>query len=222
MKNINRRFNRPDAELVKGLSEQSSATIHEAGGKIGAVSSLIKPLFPGIKVCGPALTVLAPAGDNIIVHQALYEAEPGDVLVVNNGGMTEFGFWGEIMAVAAQARGIVGLVTDGAVRDSVQMKERGFPVFAAGVCIKGTAKDDLGFIGFPLNLGGIIVRPGDIVLGDDDGLVVIPVESAGELLEKAENREEKEAEYFKKLENGRSTLELYGLGERLNKLGMQS
>jgi len=221
MKRINSDFRRPPQDLVKEYAKQSTATVHEASAGKGAIFSNIKSTKSGMKVCGPALTVMLPGGDNIMAHKALYIARPGDVLVVNNGGVTEFGIWGEIMAVAAKSLGIVGLVTDGSVRDSDQMFNLGFPVFSGGVCIKGTSKEELGFIGFPVNLGGVVIKPGDIILGDADGIVAVDLDEAADILEASKIRESKEAVQFKKIRNGNSTLEIYEFDKNLKELGFE-
>lgn len=211
---------RPSTKLIEAFSKLSSATVYEAGGQKGAIASCIKPVFPDFKVCGPAFTVMVPAGDNIMVHKAINEAAPGDVLVVNTGGFTEAGFWGEVMAVAAQARGIKGLVTDGAVRDTLQIKELDFPVFSAGVCIKGTQKDELGFIGYPVNIAGVIVKSDDIILADADGIVVVDPARAEDVLSKSQERDAKEARQFEKLKQGDSTLEMYDFDSKLKLMGL--
>jgi 4-hydroxy-4-methyl-2-oxoglutarate aldolase len=221
MKRINSDFMRPFKELIEEYAKQSTATVHEASGGKGAVFSNIKPTKPGMKVCGSALPVMLPGGDNIMAHKALYVARPGDVLVVNNGGVTEFGIWGEVMAVAAQSVGISGLVTDGSVRDSDQMFNLGFPVFCGGVCIKGASKEGLGFIGYPVNLGGVVIKPGDIILGDDDGVVVVDLDEAASVLEASKTRESKEAVVFEEIRNGNSTLEIYDLARKLTELGLE-
>ena len=221
MKRINSDFVRPSQALIEEYAKLSTATVHEASGRKGAVFSDIKPTKPGMKVCGSVLPVMLPGGDNIMAHKALYVARPGDVLVVNNGGITEFGIWGEVMAVAAQFAGIAGLVTDGSVRDSDRMFHLGFPVFCNGVCIKGASKERLGFIGYPVNLRGVVIKPGDIILGDDDGLVVVDLDEATSILEASKIRESKEAVVFEEIRNGNSTLEIYDLGKKLTELGLE-
>ena len=141
--------------------------------------------------------------------------------MVSNGGVTEFGIWGEIMAVAARSVGIAGLVTDGSVRDLDQMFKLGFPVFCSGVCIKGSSKEGLGFIGYPVNLRGVVIKPGDIILGDDDGVVAVDLDEAPGILEASKKRESQEAAVFEEIRNGNSTLEIYGLGKKLKALGLE-
>jgi 4-hydroxy-4-methyl-2-oxoglutarate aldolase len=198
----------------------STATIHEAMGRKGALDSHIKPISRGMKLAGPAITVEAPFGDNLMLHKAIEVAGPGDVIVCNAGGGTEAGVWGEIMAVAAQARGIAGIVVDGSVRDSEAMTRRGFPVFSRGICIKGTIKESLGPINHPMSLAGVMIFPGDIVVGDDDGVVVIPRNDADTVLKKCQEREAKEKGIMKRLEAGELTLDIYGFRETLSRNGL--
>jgi 4-hydroxy-4-methyl-2-oxoglutarate aldolase len=154
-------------------------------------------------------------GDNLAIHRAIYMAEPGDVLVVAVDGHTEAGLWGEIMTVAAIERGIKGLVTDGAVRDVEAINRLGFPVFARGVCMRGTRKDDLGTVAQPISIGGVAVSPGDVVIGDSDGIVVVPQRRAAEVCDLSRLRQEKEETIKRRLREGKSTLELYGFDAKI-------
>jgi len=212
---------RASATSMEKLAKFDSATVHEASGGKGALASAIKPLDPGMRVCGPAVTVFSEPGDNIIIHQAIYTAKPGDVLLVSAGGAVEAGPWGEIMAVAAQSRGIAGLVIDGYVRDSDAIIGLGFPVFSRGLCIKGTTKSHLGLINHPLTISGEIINPGDIVLGDRDGVVVVAREELEQVIEQSRLRVEKEEEVMRELRDGKSTLELYALDKKLEELGIK-
>jgi 4-hydroxy-4-methyl-2-oxoglutarate aldolase len=207
-----RDFERVSAQLVAAARELPVATLHEAGGKIGALPSAIKPVAPSFRVCGPAFTVHAPAGDNLWLHRALAIAQPGDVLVVHTGGAHEHGYWGEIMTTMAQVRQLGGLVIDGCVRDGVLLEQIGFPVFARGLCIRGTGKDygATGWLGAPLLLGDVTVHPGDLVAGDRDGVVVVPRARAAEVVDKARRREADEAAILARVEAGESTMAIYG------------
>lgn len=188
-----------------------AATLHEAAGRIGVMPSAIKPVVPSFRICGPAVTVDSPGGDNLWLHRAIYVAQPGDILVVRVSDAHEWGYWGEIMSVAAQARGLGGLVIDGNVRDGAMLEQFGFPVFARGLCIRGTGKDfgARGWINHPTLFGNLTVNPGDLVVGDTDGVVVLPRERAAELVQAAEQREEKEAAIVERLRAGERTLEVY-------------
>ncbi len=187
--------------------------LHEAAGRIGALPSQIKPIAPDQKVCGPAFPVKSPPGDNLWLHRAIASAEPGEVLVIDVGDGTEFGYWGEVMAVAAQARKIAGLVISGGVRDARQMAALGFPVFSAAVCIRGTGKDPYGqgALQDPVTIGDVTINPGDLVLGDSDGVVVIPTAKAAAAVEESETRDRKEIEIFQQLRGGETTIAIYDL-----------
>lgn len=202
---------RPPAEVMAAASSLGAATLHEAGGRIGVMPSAIKPVAPGLRVCGPAVTVHSPGGDNLWLHRAIYVAQPGDVLVVHVSGEYDWGYWGEIMSCAAQARGLAGLVIDGGVRDGAVLADLGLPVFARGLCIRGTGKDfgARGWINHPTLFGDLIVQPGDLVVGDADGVVVVPRERAAQVVEASRQREAKEASVIQRLRAGERTLELY-------------
>jgi 4-hydroxy-4-methyl-2-oxoglutarate aldolase len=220
MAQVVRSIQRVSRDLVERYRELGSATVHEASGGQGALSSRIKPISPDMKVCGPAMTVKVRPGDNLILHKAIYVAQAGDVIVADAQGFTEAGPWGEIMAVAAMARGIAGLVINGSVRDSREMSGLGFPVFSRGLCIKGTEKVSLGLINHPLNLDNITIMPGDLILGDRDGVVVVRREEASAVLDKSLAREEKEKIIKERLRKGESTLDIYGFGDILKARGL--
>lgn len=217
-----RKIERVSAELVEELKEFSTATICEAyGGGKGALPHYIKPLRPGVKLCGPVIPVLAHPGDNLIVHKAIYTAQPGDVLLVYMSSFVEAGFWGAIMTEAARQRGIAGLVTDGSVRDTDEINEMGFPVFSQSVSIKGTTKNNLGTINHPINFEGVKVEPGDLIIGDSDGVIVVARNDVAQVSQLARQREEKEEMIFSELRQGKTTLELYGFSEMLKREGLK-
>lgn len=204
-------IDRVDPGLIARARALPSATVHEAGGRVGALPPAIKPVHPFMKLCGPAVTVHSPGGDNLWIHRALYVARPGDVLVVYANEVHDYGYWGEIMSTAAQVRGLGGLVIAGGVRDIDLLERIGFPVFATGLCIRGTGKDHLarGWVNHPVLMGDITVHAGDLVLGDRDGVVVIGRERAAEVVRAAEQREAKEADVLKRIAAGERTLEVY-------------
>ncbi|MGI9218896.1 MAG: 4-carboxy-4-hydroxy-2-oxoadipate aldolase/oxaloacetate decarboxylase [Hydrogenophaga sp.] len=208
---IRHEIERVDSGLIARARVLPSATVHEAGGRVGALPPAIKPVHPSMKLCGPAVTVHSPGGDNLWIHRALYVAKPGDVLVVYANDVHDHGYWGEIMSTAAQVRGLGGLVIAGGVRDIDLLESIGFPVFATGLCIRGTGKDHLarGWVNHPVLLGEITVHAGDLVLGDRDGVVVIGRERAAGVVQAAEQREAKEADVLKRIAAGERTLELY-------------
>lgn len=202
---------RTSAAVVAAARALPTATLHEAGGRIGVMPSTIKPVSPTFRLCGPAVTVHSPGGDNLWLHRAIYVAQPGDVLVVHVSGVYDFGYWGEIMSCAAKARGLAGLVIDGCVRDGGILADFGLPVFARGLCIRGTGKDygARGWVNFPTLFDNLTVNAGDLIVGDTDGVVAIPRERAAEVVAAAEQREAKEAAILERIRAGERTLEVY-------------
>jgi 4-hydroxy-4-methyl-2-oxoglutarate aldolase len=200
-----------DAELFR----LGSATLFEASGLDCDLDPGLRPAWPGARICGTALPVCAAAADNLPLHWALEQARPGEVLVVDAGG-SRCGFWGEVLSVAAQARGVRGLIIDGGVRDTERMAALQFPVFSTSIAIRGTAKSWPGTIGEPATVLGRVVRRGDLVVADADGIVVIAAEHIEATVRAARAREQKEARYLARLRDGELTLELYGFrtGER--------
>jgi 4-hydroxy-4-methyl-2-oxoglutarate aldolase len=207
-------------EQLETLKRLGAATIHEAQGQKGAVASVLRPLDPSVRLAGPALTVDCRPCDNLIIHYALTKAKPGHVLVIDAKGFLEAGPWGDVLTVAAQKLGIAGLVIDGSVRDADTIIDMKFPVFCRGLSIKGTTKNQPGKVGVPIVLGGVDVRPDDIVIGDRDGLVVVAAEDVAEVIRLSEERQKKEDMVRQELENGKSTVELLGLSETLQKFGL--
>ena len=212
---------RVSKDLAESIRALTTATIHEAYGGKGAVPHYIKPIRAGMKLCGPVIPVKTRPGDNLIVHKAIYVAEPGDVLLVDTSSFVEAGFWGGIMTEAAQQRGITGLVTDGAVRDTDEIAEMGFPVFSQGISIKGTTKTCLGTINHSITFEGVMVQPGDLIVGDSDGVVLVARKDVPEVLEKAREREEKEKQISSELRQGKTTLNLYGFTKLLEREGLK-
>lgn len=220
MVHVIKNVKKPEREIIEAFKDISSATAHEASGKKGAVSYLIKPISKGMKVCGPALTVQCMPGDNLMLHKALEIAEEGDVIVAVTNGAYEYGYWGGLMTVSAMARKVGGLVIDGCIRDSSEIIEMGFPVFCRGFSIRGTSKNSLGLINYPIVLGGVIVEPGDLILGDDDGIVVIKREECEEVLKKSKKRVEDEEVKKQALASGISSVEYNKLTEVFERLGL--
>ncbi|MEV5776755.1 dimethylmenaquinone methyltransferase [Streptomyces antimycoticus] len=191
----------------------TSATVHEVAGRIGALPSAIKPLHSAMHVEGPTFPVRMPAGDNLWLHRAVYAASPGDILVIDCGGGFEFGYFGEVLAEAARARGLAGLVIHGGVRDARRLAEIGWPVFAERVCIRGTSKDPHGDggLGEPITIGDVEIRLGDLVVADTDGVVCIPADRADEVRAASAARDKAEHHYIRRLRAGESTIAVYGL-----------
>ncbi len=200
------------AEILAEAAKISTSTIHEAAGRIGALPAAIKPIAPNMRICGPAFPVKGPPLDNLWLHYALDEAQPGDVIVADVGRHYEGGYWGEVMTSGAVGRKLGGLVIDGCVRDGRELAEIGWPVFARGLAMRGTLKDHTGdgAINVPLPFYDVLVSPGDLVLGDTDGVVVIPKDRVEEAIAASKAREAREADLMEKLKTGRSTVSIYG------------
>ena len=209
-----------DSDLWPGLQLQDVATVHEAMGRQGAMTCEIKPIDPGMKICGRALTVRCPAGDNLMLIKAVEMARAGDVIVADMGPIQNNGPFGEVLAVNCMAQHVSGLVLSCGVRDSEAICKLGFPVFSAGISVFGTAKASKGTINHPVVVGGVLVRPGDVVLGDRDGVVVIPWERAAQVLQAADARRAKEQEVMAKLRAGASLFQLYGYQKTMDALGV--
>jgi 4-hydroxy-4-methyl-2-oxoglutarate aldolase len=205
-----------NTQLVADALALGAATLHEAGGRIGALPPALRPVAPAMRVAGPACTVRCPPGDNLWIHRAIYGAQPGDVLVVATGDRTaQWGYWGEIMTVAAHAAGVGGLVLQGGSRDHDALGEIGFPVFSLGPCIRGTGKDqalEYGALGMPIQLGDVTVHPGDLIVGDLDGVVAVPNDDVEDVIRNGHNRVDKERSVIAALRAGSTTLQLYDLG----------
>lgn len=204
---------RPDMQDALDARGIGVASLHEAAGKIGALPSAIKPLNPEWWLRGRAFPVLCPVGDNLWLHHAIYAAGEGDVLVVVTGEDTEFGYWGDIMTRAAERRRLGGLVIQGGVRDSASLARGGLPIFAQTVCIAGTGKDPRagGALNVKIRIGAVDIWPGDMIVGDADGVVCIPAARMVEVIAAAKERESKERVILQRLEAGETTIGIYGL-----------
>lgn len=197
----------------ESLTGFGAATIHEANGRHGMLDPSLRPLWPGARVCGPARCVRCGIGDNLALHRALAVASSEEVLVVQTGNDVRHGAWGEIMTVAALERSVAGLVTDGAVRDVAEIERLRFPVFAAGIAVGGCDKLDPGSIDAPVVVGGITVSPGDIVVGDADGVVVVAADRAEAVARAAAARDAHERDLIDRIRAGATTYELLGLSD---------
>ena len=205
---------KPPKELIDQFRGIGTATIHEASGRKGAVDFSIKPITRGVRICGPAFTVQCHPLDNLMLHKALENGQPGDVLVTTVGGHYEGGYFGGLMATSAVAGNLGGLAIDGCIRDSEEIIRMGFPVFCRGFSIRGTTKTVLGLINHPVLFGGVLVYPGDLIIGDDDGMVVVSREDCKSVLEKSIQRVETEKKKSAQLKAGASSVEL----NKLNKV----
>ncbi|KQP49133.1 4-carboxy-4-hydroxy-2-oxoadipate aldolase/oxaloacetate decarboxylase [Pseudorhodoferax sp. Leaf274] len=212
---------RPSPEQLKQLRELGAATVYEAQGAKGALDHGMKPIDPGVRLAGPAFTVDCRPADNLMLHYAVSKAQPGDVLVVDAKAFMEAGPWGDVLTLQAMHLGIAGLVINGCVRDANLIIELGFPVFCRGLSIKGTGKNQPGRVDVPVTIGDAVIRPGDIVLGDRDGVVVVPHNELESVIASSLAREEKESGQRQAIEQGVLTVELLGLTEALRRLGLQ-
>jgi 4-hydroxy-4-methyl-2-oxoglutarate aldolase len=220
MLRVSTQFDRPDPALVEQLGKYSSATIHEAQGRLGALSSAIKPVDHTMSLCGPAFTVRCAPRDNLMLQVAIAHAQPGDVVVVSAGEYAEAGSFGDVLANACQAKGLAGLVTDTGVRDTRELRELGFPVFSYSVSIKGTVKETIGPLAEPVLVGGELIRPGDVVRGDADGVVVVRREDLAHAVHRSNEREDAEAGYIADYRAGKSVIEVSNLATVLEAKGL--
>ena len=202
-------------EELAQAAKLGAATLHEAAGRIGALPGAIKPVTPAMRLAGPAFTVHVPAGDNLWIHRALYQAAPGDILVVSTSGGFEWGYWGDILNEAAIALKLGGLVIDGGVRDTAGLAEMPFPVFSNGVCIRGTIKgfEATAWTRQPVRIGDVVVRQGDLIVGDRDGVVALPAAAVKATLAGGHAREADEASKIARIRAGERTIDIYGFGE---------
>lgn len=197
--------------MLARLARFSTATLVESlRDYSAALPSAIKPIDPRMKLCGPAVTVSSPAADNLMLHRAIYAARSGDVIVVEVAGWFEAGYWGDVMTQAARVRRLGGLVIDGCVRDLSEIAASRFPVFARGGCIRGTGKRGGGRINQPIQIGDSRIAPGDLIVGDRDGVVVIPPARLADLLKTAAHRVQHETAMKRELRAGKTTLALHG------------
>jgi 4-hydroxy-4-methyl-2-oxoglutarate aldolase len=220
MTHVRKESRRPEASIIEAFRDLDVATVYEASGRKGYIEQAIKPAAKGTRICGPAYTVQCAPGDNLMLHKALQRAPEGVVLVASVGGAYDFGYWGGLMATAAVSRKLAGLAIDGCIRDSSEIARMGFPVFCRGFCIRGTNKQVLGLINYPVNFGGSTVFPGDLVLGDEDGMVVVRLEDCADVLEKSRKRVESEDAKAEQLRGGVSSVELNNLAKVFESLAL--
>lgn len=209
-------FDRVSLEDVDAARTLAAATLHEAYGQRGALDPTIRQMTPGFTVCGPAFTVRCQSGDNLTLHAAVADANPGDVLVADVGDFVDAGHWGEILTVAATSRQIAGLVINGGVRDVAALGTWEFPVFARGISMKATTKRIRGLINHPVVCGGVEIHPGDLVVGDEDGVVAVARADVSDVISLSRERETREVRLMERLRQGELTLDLLGLRSLLD------
>jgi 4-hydroxy-4-methyl-2-oxoglutarate aldolase len=217
---IVRNIRRADAEGVKILGQLGVATVHEAQGRTGLLLPYMRPIYNSARLAGPAVTVLCQAGDNLMIHAAIELCQAGDVLVVTCTAESTDGMFGDLLATSLRSRGVVGLVINAGVRDVADLTAMDFPVWSKAISAQGTVKATLGSVNVPVTCAGQLVRPGDAVIGDLDGVVVVPREDVAEVVKAGQQRIAKEEKSREKLRAGEKGLDLYGLRAKLTELGV--
>ena len=216
-----RNIERADAGAVERLARFGVATLHEAQGRVGLMRPFMRPVYPGAKACGTAVTVLAHPGDNWMLHVAAEMIRPGDIVIVGLSAESTDGLFGELLATSYRARGAKGLIIEAGCRDVAGLQAMSFPVWSRAISAKGTVKATVGSVNIPVVCGGALIHPGDVVAADDDGIVVVPRAAASTVADAAATREQKEDANRKRLAAGELGLDIYGMRETLAKAGLR-
>ena len=218
---IVRNVHRADAGAIATLGERGVATVHEAQGRSGLLQPYMRPIYPTARMAGSAITISCQAGDNLMIHAAIELCRPGDVLVVTTTSDSTDGMFGDLLAVSARAHGVVGLLIDAGIRDVADLTTMEFPVWAKAVHAQGTVKATPGSVNVPVVCAGAVVRPGDVVVADVDGVVIVPRAQAADVARAADARIAKEEQSRAKLRAGELGLDFYGLRKKLAELGVE-